>query len=226
MATTVEAATRSSAAPAPTSARRLSLARWRDPRLAIGVVLVATSVVLGTRVVTAADDTVAVWSLRSDASAGSSLSASDLVPTRLHFADSDDIELYLPADATLPTDVVLAHDVRAGELLPVSALVPPTAAAAELPLAVPDGSLPADLAPGDLVDVWVTPEAAGGAAPEKAVRVLSGVSVLSLDTADAALGGGDATRVLIGLDDAEAAGLDVTLAQLATGLPVLVRVGG
>jgi len=225
MATTVGAAARSSAAPSPAAARRWSSTRWRDPRLAIGVVLVASSVVLGARVIAAADDTVAVWSLRSDASAGTALSASDLAPTRVHFADTDDAGRYLSADASPPAELVLAHDVRAGELLPLSALVPPTAAAAELPLAVPDGSLPADLAPGDRVDVWVTPEATGAAAPEKAVRVLSGVRVLSLDTADAALSGGDPTRILIGLDGAAAAALDVTLARLAAGLPVLVRVG-
>ena len=226
MATTVGAAARSSAASSPVPARRLSSARWRDPRLAIGVVLVATSVVLGARVIAAADDTVAVWSLRSDATAGTTLTTADLSPTRLHFADADDAGHYLPADQPPPPDLVLAHDVRAGELLPASALVPPTAAVAELPLAVPDGSLPADLAQGDRVDVWVTPEVTGAAAPDEAVRVLSGVTVLSLDTADTALGGGDATRVLIGLDDEAAAALDVTLARLATGLPVLVRVTG
>ena len=48
------------AAPAP-AVRRLRSSRWRDPRLAVGVVLVAASVVVGARVLAAADDTVAVW---------------------------------------------------------------------------------------------------------------------------------------------------------------------
>ena len=34
---------------------------WRDPRLWIGIVLVAASVVVGARVLAAADDTVQVW---------------------------------------------------------------------------------------------------------------------------------------------------------------------
>ena len=34
---------------------------WRDPRLWIGVVLVAASVVAGARLLAAADDTVQVW---------------------------------------------------------------------------------------------------------------------------------------------------------------------
>ena len=229
MATTVGAAARGSAtstAAASAPARRLQSARWRDPRLAVGVVLVAASVVLGARVIAAADDTVGVWSVRSDMSAGTVLTSADVAPTRIHFTSADAASPYLLADEPLPGDVVLAHDVRAGELLADSALVPQTAAAAELPLAVPDGSLPADLAPGDLVDVWVTPDEASAAGGGKAQRVLSAVTVVSLDTADTALGGGDATRVLIALDESAAAGLDDTLATLAGGLPVLVRLGG
>jgi len=227
-------AARSRATDAPSgavTARRLGAARWRDPRLAIGIVLVAASVVLGVRVVDAADDTVAVWSLRADAPAGTELSAADLVPARVHFASAEDAQLYLPAAEPVPADVVLGHDVAAGELLPVSALQPPSIPSAELPLAVPNGSLPADLAPGERVDVWVAPDpssvgAGRGGGTGRAVRVLSGVSVVSLETADTALGGGDATRVLVALDDAAAASLDVTLARLATGSPVLVRLGG
>lgn len=230
MATTVRAAgppgrvAESSTVPA----RRLGSARWRDPRLAIGVVLVAASVVLGVRVVDAADDTVAVWSLRSDLPAGTAVTATDLTITRLHFADADEAALYLSAEETLPSGVVLAHDVRAGELLAVSTLRSPSTASAELPLAVPDGSLPSDLGPGDRVDVWVAPDPAAAATADagKAVKVLSAVTVVSLDAADSALGGGDATRVLLALDESAVAGLDETIAALASGSPVLVRLGG
>src|SRR4051794_15748511 len=46
--------------PTPT-ATRLSARRWRDPRVVVGVGLVALSVLLGTTLLGAADDTVAVW---------------------------------------------------------------------------------------------------------------------------------------------------------------------
>ena len=36
---------------------------WRDPRLWIGVAIVAVSVVVGSRLLAAADDSVAVWAL-------------------------------------------------------------------------------------------------------------------------------------------------------------------
>jgi hypothetical protein len=225
MATTVGAAgARGRVADTSTvPARRLGSARWRDPRLAIGILLVAASVVLGARVIDAADDTVAVWSLRTDLPAGTAVTAADVTVTRVHFASSTEAGLYLSADGQLPPGAVLAHDVRAGELLAASTLSSPSAAAAELPLAVPDGSLPADLGAGDRVDVWVTPDLSGADGVGKAVRVLTGVSVVSLDAADTALSGGDATRVLIALDESAVAGLDDTLAQLASGSPVLVR---
>ena len=209
-------------------ARRLGADRWRDPRLAVGVLLVAASVVLGVRVVEAADDTVTVWSARSDVSAGTVLTDADLVATQVHFAGGDEARLYLSAEAAPPSGVALGHDLRAGELLAASSLQPSSAATAELPLAVPDGSIPADLAPGDHVDVWVASEATGaaGGATGTATQVLSDVLIVSLDTADTALGGGAATRVLVALDDSAVAGLDETLATLASGAPVLVRRGG
>ena len=44
---------------------------WRDPRILVGVVIVAASVLAGVKILTAADDTVAVWAVRSDLPSGS-----------------------------------------------------------------------------------------------------------------------------------------------------------
>lgn len=209
------------------TARRLGLTRWRDPRLAVGIVLMSASVILGVRVVDAADDTVPVWSLQEDMPAGSPLSASQLTERNVHFDGGDDAGLYLSADVEPPGGMVLDHDVNAGELLAVSSLRLGTdTSAAELPLAVATGSLPADLAPGDRVDVWVTPDPAGSGPPSDATEVLSDVSVVSLDTSSAALGVGDATRILIALDNAAVADLGETLSRLSTGHVVLVRESG
>src|SRR3712207_4756406 len=51
--------------PGPTP-RRVRPPRWLDLRLVLGVLLVLGSVLVGARVVTAADATVPVWSARSD----------------------------------------------------------------------------------------------------------------------------------------------------------------
>ena len=65
MATTLGDAT-----DAATPAQRVRRPGWRDPRLWIGVVLVAGSVVAGARLLAAADDTVQVWAAATDLGAG------------------------------------------------------------------------------------------------------------------------------------------------------------
>src|SRR3954467_2461419 len=71
--------------PAGPVARRVRPPRWLDLRLAPGVLLVLGSVLVGARVVSAADATVPVWSATGDLAAGTVLSADDLaaVPGRL-----------------------------------------------------------------------------------------------------------------------------------------------
>src|SRR5690606_39088498 len=125
------------------AARRLGSSRWRDPRLAVGVVLVAASVVLGARVMTAADDTVPVWSLRQDVKAGSPLTDDDVTVTRVHFERAGDADRYFDGSEPLPDELVAGHDLVAGELLARSALVDPEAnPVRELPLPVGEGFYP------------------------------------------------------------------------------------
>ncbi len=57
------------AVPRATRSRRPG---WRNPRLLLGIVLVAGSVVLGARLLAAADDTVAVWAVAADLPTGAS----------------------------------------------------------------------------------------------------------------------------------------------------------
>ena len=91
---------------------------WRDPRLWIGIVLVAASVVVGARVLAAADDTVQVWAAARDLGAGQRVEADDLVAQRVRFADADALEGYFTVDDELPADLELTRSVAAGELLP------------------------------------------------------------------------------------------------------------
>ena len=64
------------AGPAP---RRVRPPRWLDLRLLLGILLVLGSVLLGARVVGAADATVPVWAAAGDLAAGTELDADDLV---------------------------------------------------------------------------------------------------------------------------------------------------
>jgi hypothetical protein len=144
--------------PGPTP-RRVRAPRWLDLRLVLGVLLVLGSVLLGARVVSAADATVPVWAATSDLAPGTALTSDDLdvVDVRLDAAAT----LYLSA-GTRPEGKVLARAVSAGELLPFSALEEPTEHV-QLALPVQAGYVPPGLAGGQLIDVYAVADPAAGA---------------------------------------------------------------
>jgi len=194
----------------------------------VGIVLVAGSVVLGSRVLAAADDTVAVWAVSAEVPAGAPLPVDAVQIDRVRLADAQDVALYLPADQPFPADLVAAHDLAAGELISHSDVRPPAdRATTELPVAVQDGRRPPDLATGDRVDVWVTPsDDAGQADDERAARlVLQAAEVVSVDAAAGGIGGGSGAVVVLALDAPAADALPVTLGAITAGTVVLVRVG-
>jgi hypothetical protein len=135
--------------------------RWLDLRLVLGVLLVLGSVLLGARVVSAADATVPVWSAAGDLAAGTVLTADDLVAVHVRLGDA--AAAYL-ATSTTPEGRTLARAVRAGELVPRSALESP-AEQVQLALPVQAGYVPPSLRRGQLVDVYAVADPAAGAAP-------------------------------------------------------------
>jgi hypothetical protein len=151
---------RAEAPPGGPAPRRVRPPRWLDLRLVLGVLLVLGSVLLGARVVTAADATVPVWSAGGDLAAGTVLSADDLVPVSVRL---DGLAGSYLATSTGPEGRVLSRAVRAGELLPRSALAEATGLV-QLALPVQAGYVPPGLARGQLVDVYAVADPAVGAA--------------------------------------------------------------
>jgi hypothetical protein len=134
----------------------------------LGVLLVLGSVLLGARVVSAADATVPVWSAAGDLAAGTVLASDDLVAVDVRLDDS--AAAYL-STSTDPAGRTLARAVRAGELVPRSALEAP-ADLVQLALPVQAGYVPPSLRRGGVVDVYaVADRAAGGAAADEAGEV-------------------------------------------------------
>jgi hypothetical protein len=187
--------------PAP-AAQRLRPPSWRDPRLLIGVALVLGSVVLGSRVVAAVDDTVGVLAAASVLTPGDPVDADDLTVVQVRLDEA--AQRYLRADADVPADAVALRTVGAGELLPRSALGD-AGALERRPVGVPvEGALPEGLVPGAQVDVWVSepdPERAG--AFSEPVRLAEAAPVAEVSTGGGALGAGGATTVQVLLTDAE-----------------------
>lgn len=204
----------------PPVARRLQHSRWRDPKLWVGIVVVLLSVVIGSRLLSSSDDSVAVWQLARDVPAGSLVARTDLQVTRVHFDQPSARAAYvLAADASWRGGHAL-RDLHAGELLARHALGGSAAdGLRELPLAVSSVHQPADLRPGDHVEVWAVPRPVGGRPAAAPVRVLPDVTVLAVP-GDGLTGAG-ARPVLVGVH----AGVDVAtiLQRTRAADVVLVR---
>jgi hypothetical protein len=178
--------------PTPVAAR-VRRPGWRDPRLLVGIALIAGSVALGSWVVTDAQRTVPVYVARDALVPGAALTADAMVVADVRLGD--DVEAYLRADRPLPPDAVLLRTVGGGELVPSAAV----GAAAELDVrAVPvplTGPAPSGLVAGGRVDLWWTPAdvaETGRAAPE---QLADGLTVAELSTPDGAFAAGGARTV-------------------------------
>lgn len=189
--------------PAAPTAVRTSPPGWRDPRLWIGVAIVAASVLVGVRVLASADDSVAVWAVADDVGTGDRLGDGDLVTTRVRFTDDDDLARYFTVDDTLPDDLRVVRGLGAGELLPRAAIGgDDDEGLVEISLAVAPLLVPPAVGPGSVVDVYVadagdTPGRRTTEPAEPADPALAGVSVVDAPFPDEALGStGDRQLVL------------------------------
>ena len=207
-------------APSPSPAAvRSGASRWRDPRLLVGVVVVAVCTLLGARVLASADDTVAVWAARDALGRGQPVSAALVVRRQVRFADQADADRYLSANADLPAGAVASRPVGAGELLPRAALGrshdSPTT---QVPLSVPADAVPATVRTGSSVDVWVTPQRPAGSASASARSrlVFDDVPVVAVPDESGSLGPATTRQVIVGVPTGTAR-LAESIAALAAG---------
>lgn len=162
---------------------------WRDPRLWVGLLVVAVSVVAGARVLASADDTVGVWAVGTDVGPGARIVPENLVAHRVRFADGADLAGYFTVDQELPTDLRLVRAVGAGELLPRAAVSGDgtTAGSVELPVAVDSEQVPPSVQPGSVVDLYLAGRGA----------VLTEVTVVDAPVPDATFGSTTGHRQLV-----------------------------
>ena len=227
--------------PGSPKASRLARPGWVDGRMVLGVLLVLVSVVVGARVLSAADQSTFVYAANKDLAAGSEVTAADLDAVRVRLFDS--AARYLPASRAMPPGYVVRRAVGAGELLPRDAL---RAAGAEVDfrlvtVPVEVGHLPPDLPAKVQVDVWVTPEAtpadgdptgspagqevpdgAAGPVPLRGAQlVLQGVTVQRVEELGRGLGSTTSIPVVLQVRPAEVAAL---VSAMSVGRIDLVRV--
>lgn len=146
--------------PVPAAAR-LRRPTWRDPRLALGILLVAGSVALGTWAVADAGRTVAVYAVATTLTPGDAIDPGDLIAVDVRLGD--ELDLYYPASAEPPAGLVAVRTVGERELLARSA----TGSAAELDfrsVAIPlTEALSSKVTAGSRVDLWLVAPPPSGA---------------------------------------------------------------
>lgn len=141
------AAESASRSPAP---RRLRAPSWLNFRLIAGVLLVLVSVVVGARIVTAADNADMVWAADADLAVGTVLTSEDVRTVSVRLSEVGAAYLRASVD---PVGRVLSGSVRAGELLPLSVLEE-NSTLVDIALPIAAGYVPPTLRRGQLVDVY------------------------------------------------------------------------
>jgi SAF domain len=153
------------ASPVP---RRVKQPSWLDVRFVLGIALVLASVVIGARVVAAADHSYRLLAAGRDLAAGTVLRPGDLTTVSAHVPSRG---LYVSAADV--TGRQLTRPVTAGELLPASALaVAPTLTTVTVPFA--DTQAP-DLRAGERIEVWLSTKTCASVVllPDTAVQDVS-----------------------------------------------------
>lgn len=199
---------------------------WRDPRLWVGVAIVAVSIIAGARILGAADESVTVWAAARDVAPGDTVRADDLVSTPVRFGDESVLDHYLLTSDPLPDDLLLARGLGAGELVPAAALGSGEGADTVIvSLAFPPELIPTNIGAGSMIELLVIPdegEGVGKSGAGETTTVLSDVVVIDAPSAADSLGSVSRGRQLVlGIPEAES---DALTEILAAGEDERVRV--
>jgi hypothetical protein len=153
----------------------------RKLRTIAAVVTIIFSVGAGIALIGASDRSVTLWGVARDLGIGSSVHEGDLVLRRAHLDRATNI--YLDGSYQ-PIGLYVSRTLRAGELLPATAVAKNDGLAARRIVSVEIEShhLPSDIARGDLVDLYVTPRGTGGEILGTPERVISDVVVDAIET--------------------------------------------
>lgn len=180
---------------------RIGRPSWRDPRLGVGVLLVAAAIVLGSWAVSRAAETVDVFLTDATLTPGDLVTAEDL---RAQAVRPDGLEAgYLLVEAGVAPGTVVTRVVGAGELVPAAALGRPEDVEVR-PVVVPVGTTAAGVGKGGVVDLWWTAPPRTGAGAEDVPPVQPELLSAGLVVADVvesssifAGAGGSAVQVLV-----------------------------
>lgn len=180
----------------PTPSSSPTLRRLRsavlDPRLIVGVLLVAGSAAGVVALVTGADDRIEVYVASKPLLPGDTVDESNLVVRGVALEASE--EHYLRRGQLPESGVVITRPVVAGELVPRSAVG--SARSSSLAAVVVDaaGALPGSVGPGSSIDLWSAAKSDSGEYGTPVVLVDSAI-VVRLVSTETIIAGGQVSAV-------------------------------
>ena len=167
---------------------------WFDPRLLIGLVLIAASVAGVVGIVSVADASVQVLAARGALVPGDRIDAADLVAVSVRLQAGDDLYL-LPGD--VPSDgLVVARAVGEGELVPTAAVGARAGLGLASVVVTINGQLPGAVTPGATADLWASVHEDSSSFGPPSV-IVSGATVVRIIEADGLVTSGDVTTLEI-----------------------------
>lgn len=207
----------------PPTPRRMGRPRWLNVRVVGGVLLLVLSIAVGTKVIGAASRTSPVWAVAQDVSAGTVLTAADLVAVDANLGDH--ARLYSGTGRTV-VGAMLNRPLTAGELIPQAALGD-RGDARVLSVAVTGDHVAPGVTHGSVVDLYLVTGGTGLAGHPVETRLLrSGVTVQSVAApASGGLSGAVSSRYQVALLLA-APEADSLVRELPLGEPVFVLHAG
>lgn len=129
---------------------------FKNSRLALGIALLISALLVGTLIAKEANRTVYVWAASGELAPGNTISASDIRQTPVLLPES--AKNYISANAQLIGATVM-HRVGVGELIPVSSVTVDSEKLREraVPLTIEITDLPSDLTRGQIIDLYAIP---------------------------------------------------------------------
>lgn len=177
--------------PGPTVGR-LKRPSWRDPRLLVGLVLIAIAVVAVSTTIRASDRTAPYYAAKDVLTPGTVLAESDVTVTHVRVSDG----VYLSAESEAPWGAVVTRVVGEGELVPVEAVGVADDVEVRAVAVRTTSPLAGDIGTGSIVDVWLTVETDGGPASEPVAEGVV-VSQIERDSGAFAVGSAETVYVLV-----------------------------
>lgn len=178
---------------------RLRRPRWKDPRLIVGIILVLSSVLMGSLLVSRLSATTPVLVARSTITPGDRIEEGQLTMVELRLGEQE--QYYVGSLDAVPEGSVATRTVQAGELLPLSAL----GQAADIPLrpvVIPvDATVAESVVPGAQVELWHTLPAGSDGAGGEARMLVEDAVVRRIDEGNALGMRSMAVEVLVSRDD-------------------------